>query len=184
MVRDYIKFNKPLPLREYFRPLIGEKKEVKIADIGSGPYSVIGSYLPDVKVEMTYCDRQDFREFWEKREMTSVISVEQQDMENLTYQDNYFDIVHCLNALDHTRNAEKAVKEMIRICKPGGWVYIHCSLNQLDTGYRHFWNAKSDGTLTNKVVTFDLKDYGFDIKFVDNGGLSRYNTITAIKHKI
>ena len=185
MTKAYIKFNKPLPLADYLVPLIGDKKEVKIADIGSGPYSIIGSYLPGIKVDIYHSDRQDFNPFWKKRQLTPVISVEYQDMEKLTYSDNFFDIVHCFNALDHTKNAKEAVKEMIRVCKADGWIYINCALDQLSTGYRHYWNAKEDGTFTNNIDTFDLKDFGFQIQFIDKGGESRYNEIIAtLKKKI
>lgn len=183
MASEYLKFIKPLPLADCLLPLIGDKKEVKIADIGSGPYSIIGSYLDNVKVDIYHSDRQDFSYFWEKRQMTAPISVQIENMEKLTYQDNFFDIVHCCNALDHTADAEQAVKEMIRVCKVDGWIYIKCSLNQLDTGYRHYWNAKEDGTFTNKVDTFKLTDFGFDIEYTDNGGESRYNTIVATLKK-
>jgi SAM-dependent methyltransferase len=104
-------------------------------------------------------------------------------MEKLTYEDNFFDIVHCLNALDHTRDALTAVKEMIRVCKPGGYVYIDCHLDQLDTGHLHYWNAKEDGTLTNYKETFDLKDFGFQIKYINEYDESRYNHIIAVLQK-
>jgi len=182
-MKAYIKFNRPLPLAEHLVALIGDKKEVKIADIGSGPFSIIGSYLPGVKVDIHHSDRQDFKPYWEKRQITPVIDVEYQNMEQLTYEDNFFDIVHCYNALDHTKNAESAVKELIRVCKVDGWVYINCALDQLSTGYRHYWNAKEDGTLTNNVIKFDLKDYGFQIKYIDRGGESRYNEIIATLQK-
>ena len=185
MAKAYVKFNKPLLLADYLLPMIGDKKEVKIADIGSGPWSVIGSYLPGIRVEIYHSDIQDFGPFWEQRQMKPVISVERQDMEKLTYPDNFFDIVHSNNALDHTKNAKEAVKEMIRVCKVDGWVYIHCWLNQLSTGYRHCWNAKEDGTFTNNKDTFDLKELGFQIQFIDRGGESRYNEIIAtLKKKI
>lgn len=183
MTKAYIKFNKPLPLADYFLPLIGDKKEVKIVDIGSGPFSTIGSYLDGVDLKIYHCDRQDFSEFWNKRQLTSIISVERQNMEKLTYPDGFFDIVHCLNALDHTENVKEAVKEMIRVCKSGGYVYIDCHLDQLDTGHKHRWNAKQDGTFTNNKETFDLKDFGFQIEFINNGGESRYNQIIAVLQK-
>jgi len=176
-------FNKPLPLVDYLLPFVENKKELKIADIGSGPFSIIGSYLDGVDIEFHHCDKQDFKHFWETHEGEPLIKVEIENMEKLSYPDNYFDIVHCCNALDHTRNAEEAVKEMIRICKVGGYVYIRCSLDQLSTGYLHFWNAKQDGLFTNNKYTFDLKAYGFEIEFIDNGGESRYNMINATLHK-
>src|SRR3990167_1764184 len=183
MTKAYIKFNQPLLLVDHLVSLIGDKKEVKIADIGSGPYSIIGSYFPGIKVDIYHSDRQDFNPFWEKRQLKSIISVEYQNMEKLTYPDNFFDIVHCCNALDHTKNAKEAVKEMIRVCKIDGWVHIHCWLDKLSTGYLHRWNAKKDGVFMNNIDTFDLKDFGFQIQFIDKGGESRYNEIIATLKK-
>lgn len=177
------RLNKPLPLIDYLLPFVGDKKEVKIADIGSGFISTIGSYLDGVDLKIYHSDTNDFKDFWKQRNLTPVISVEYQNMEKLTYLDNFFDIVHCQNALDHTRNAQEAVKEMIRVCKVGGFVYIDCHLDQKSTGGRHYWNAKQDGTFTNDKESFDLKDFGFQIQFIDNGDESRYNQIIAILQK-
>ena len=178
------RFNKPLPLIDYLLPFVGDKKELKIADIGSGPFSTIGSYLNGVDLKIYPSDKQDFIEFWKSRHQAPMIPIEVQDMEKLTYSDEFFDIVHCLNALDHTRNVYGAVHEMMRVCKVGGWVYIDCHLDQLTTGGHHRWNAKQDGTFFNKDnIRFDLKEYGFQIKFIDNGGESRYNQIIATLQK-
>jgi len=165
-------FNKSIPLIDELLQFVGDKKELKIADLGSGPVSSIGSYLPGVKVVVYPSDIQDWAQWWEKRrqwwkddDLKPFIPVDRQDMEKLTYPDEFFDIVWCHNAVDHTRNAKEAVKEMIRVCKTGGWIVIICSPNQLDTGYLHYWNAKEDGTFTNNKETFDLKEFGFKIKF-------------------
>ena len=183
-------FNKSVPLIDELLPFVEGKKEIKIADIGSGPVSSIGSHLNGVRVKVYPSDIQDWTDWWEKRRqwwedggLKPYIPVERQDMEKLTYPDESFDIVWCHNALDHTRDAKEAVKEMIRVCKPDGWVYIMCSLDQLTTGYTHFWNAKEDGTFTNNVETFDLKEFGFKIKFTDTGGERRYNYIGATLKK-
>lgn len=178
------RYNQPLPLIDYLMPFVGDKKEIKIADIGAGYITTIGTYLPGVELKIYHSDKTDFKDFWEKRGITPINSVEIQNMEKLTYADDFFDIVHCKNALDHTRNAKEAVKEMIRVCKPGGWVYIDCSLDQQLTGGHHYWNAKQDGIITNDRETFDLKDFGFQIKFIDNDhGESRYNQIIATLKK-
>lgn len=177
------KFNKPLLLVDYLLPFVGDKKEIKIADIGSGPFATTGSYLPEIELKVYPSDRQDFTQFWKGRNQTPFIPVEYQNMEKLTYPDGFFDIVHCYNALDHTKNAKEAVKEMIRVCKIDGWICIICSLDQLSTGYRHYWNVKQDGIITNNKETFDLKQFCFQIQFTDNGGESRNNLITAILQK-
>jgi|SRR3990167_5935846 len=170
-------------LVDYLIPLVEDKKEVKVADIGCGPIPKTGQYLKGVNVTIYSSDKQDFTDTWIKYNIDPPPNVEYQDMEKLSYPNEFFDIVHCVNALDHTRHALAAVKEMIRICKTGGWVYIDCNLDQKDTGYKHFWNAKEDGTFTNNIDTFDLKDFGFTIKYVDNGGERRHNQIIATLKK-
>ena len=113
----------------------------------------------------------------------AIAAEDREDMEKLTYGDESFDMVHCRNALDHTKDALAAVKEMIRICKPGGWVYIKCWLDQKSTKGHHYWSAKDDGIFTNGVDSFDLKDLGFKIRYTDIGGERRYNYIEATLEK-
>ena len=153
-------------------PLIGNKKEVKIADIGSGSNSRIGQNVEGVKVTIYPSDKKHSNK-----------NIGYQDMEKLTYPDNYFDIVYCSNALDHTRDALSAVKEMMRVCKRDGWIYIECWLDQKQTGYQHYWDAKEDGIFENGTTRFDLKDFGFKIKFIDEYGERRYNRIIATLKK-
>lgn len=44
--------------------------------------------------------------------------------ENLPFKQNIFDFVYCYTVLEHVQNVEKAISEMIRVCKIGGMVYI------------------------------------------------------------
>jgi len=45
--------------------------------------------------------------------------------EKLPYQDNYFDLVYCFTVLEHVVNVKACLKEMIRVCKSGGFIYIN-----------------------------------------------------------
>ena len=100
------------------------------------------------------------------------------DMENLSYEDNSFDLVVCINALDHTPNAFKAVQEFIRVSKK--WVYIDCALIQHTTsGKNHYWDMLEDGTMFREDEKFSLPLLGFDIEFIDNGLERRYNHVIA-----
>lgn len=45
--------------------------------------------------------------------------------ENITLPDNSFDFLHCFTVLEHVRNINKSLDEMIRITKPGGKIYIN-----------------------------------------------------------
>jgi SAM-dependent methyltransferase len=120
------KFNVPGKLSDYFGPMIGEKKEVKIAELGAGPVNTIGNEWPGVEVLIYASDvfASEYITFWEKSGKSPLVPVVYEDMEHLTYPDEMFDIVHCRNAVDHTPNPLKAIEEMKRVCKKGGWVYM------------------------------------------------------------
>ncbi len=134
---------------------------VRILNIGSGPITL--GLLPGI--DIVSADRRNHGE-----------GVEFQDMENLTYPDNSFDLVVCINALDHTSNAEKAVQEMMRVSKH--WVYIDCALIQKTTsGKGHYWDMLEDGSMENESAFFNLKDHGFQLEFIDNGMERRYNHV-------
>src|SRR5258706_816936 len=180
---NIIKYNQHRPLEAFLLPFIGDKKIVSILDIGSGAFSKIGCLLPRVSTVIRAADKQDFTEFYKKHKVIPLEPIEIQDMEKLTYIDNFFDIVHCSNALDHTENAAQAVREMIRVCKPGGYVYIKCWQNQKDTGYDHKWNVDGYGRVSNDEDFFDLPAFGFKITYIEKGGELRYNEIIAILHQ-
>jgi len=144
-------FNRLFPLDDYFKPMIGDKREVSIADLGAGMFSTTGSSWPTAIVRMYPSDilSDDYNQLLKDKGVTPLIPVEKQDMTNLTYPNEFFDIVHCVNALDHCENPVSALKEMYRVCKYGGWIYLRHFLNNGE--YHHYhgfhkWNlSKSNG---------------------------------------
>ena len=87
----------------------------------------------------------------QRRGIKPLIPVEKQNMEALTYPDGAFDFVHCRNALDHTKDARAALREMARVATPyvdariGGRLYLRHYPNVGDnnnyTG-SHYWNLQ------------------------------------------
>lgn len=49
--------------------------------------------------------------------------------ENIPLEDNSVDLVVCTNALDHTENPEKTIKEITRILKPSGYLAVIFCIN-------------------------------------------------------
>lgn len=58
------------------------------------------------------------------------IRFEQGDIDNLPYEDNYFDLSYCRGVLMHVNDPVKTVSEMARVTKPGGIVAV----SDLDDG--------------------------------------------------
>lgn len=143
--RKIRQFNHSFQLPEYFRPLIGNKTQVVIAELGAALINTIGDSWPGVDVKIVASDIavSEYQKILDEHKVTLHTPVEYQDMEHLTYPDCYFDIVHCVNALDHTPNPKKALEEMKRVCKFGGWIYLRHSPDQMKNfGGHHYWNIR------------------------------------------
>ncbi len=154
-------FNKPAPLPKYFKYLIGDKKKVVIAELGAGPVNTIGDHCEGVDVTIFASDifSDEYKKFWVNNGKVPLVPIEYQDMENLTYPDETFDIVHCVNALDHTPDCQKAIEEMKRVCKKGGWVYLrHAPDQKKRYGGMHAWNASVDG-FSNGKETVSTREF-------------------------
>ena len=143
-------FTTPRPLVSYLAALI-TTTPARILDIGSGAASQIGSCWPGVVV--TAADRfaAEYACIWAALGMVPTVPVEAQDMTALTYPSESFDIVHCGNALDHCHDPFRAIREMVRVCKHGGVVYLRHLLDQgrlaRYTGL-HQWNIAADMTIS------------------------------------
>lgn len=136
----------------------------RILDVGCGPFSTLGTHLDGVSLEIVACDvlADKYRKIAQKKGIVPIIQIEKQDMECMTYDDESFDIVHCRNALDHTNNPIDALGEMLRVCKPGGFVYLRHFENvgkNNDYSGSHHWNIclfDDDCKIWNDYKMFSL----------------------------
>jgi SAM-dependent methyltransferase len=164
-VSKLAQFNREIPLPDYFAPMIGDKKEVIVAELGAGPINTIGNFWKGVTVVIRASDvmQPEYEKFRHDNNATLIIPIEYQDMESLTYADKTFDIVHCVNALDHTPNPKKALSEMARVCKSGGWIYLrHAPYQMKRYGGMHEWNIYMEGSaciFQGKKETFTLEGF-------------------------
>lgn len=169
-------FNVHSQLPDYFAQMIGDKKHVRIAEIGAGPVNTIGDSWPGVEVELVASDvmADGYTKMWKTEQL---VPIEYQDMENLTYPDKSFDIVHCVNALDHTKNPQKAIEEMQRVSR--GYAYLrHAPFQRTRFGGHHYWDIYQVGDLCafeSDTDSFMLE--GFETTF-EKG--TKDNWITSI----
>lgn len=61
------------------------------------------------------------------------------DILNLPFKDNSFDVIFCNHVLEHIPDDAKAMSELYRVMKPGGWGIIQVPMNYgLDKTYEDF----------------------------------------------
>ncbi len=173
--RKLAQYNHAGTLPDYFGPMIGDKNNVKIAEVGAGPINTIGNQWSGVEVEVVPSDilQPEYEKLWKAHGANPIVPVEYADMENLPYPDESFDIVHCVNALDHTKDANKALSELTRICRTGGWIYLRHSSNQKKRfGGHHYWNIEYEDyeycgpqrmKFSNEEDEFFVDDAQFDL---------------------
>jgi ubiquinone/menaquinone biosynthesis C-methylase UbiE len=145
IVRD---FNKLFPVPYYISEMLIKRGNYKIADVGAGPVCKLGGKMAGANLEIYASDvlAKEYKKLTDEIGQELLIPIEYQDIENMTYPDNFFDIVHCVNTLDHTKNARKAIEEMKRICKVGGWVYLrHAPYQKRYLRGDHYWDATMEG---------------------------------------
>lgn len=161
-------YNKRYALPYYFQMMITPREENKIADIGCGLVCRLGGMVRRASAKIYASDilKKEYDEVFEKRGCKRVIPIEYQNIEKLTYPDGFFDIVHCVNTIDHTADAKAAISELVRVCKPGGWIYLRHGFNQKKR-FRgeHKWNFN----VTHKGQTCTISD-GEEMFFLDRYG--------------
>jgi len=71
--------------------------------------------------------------------------------EKLPFRDNSFDLVFCLSVLEHLRDPFAAAREMLRVLKPGGRIFLEVPFLIQVHGYpNHYYNMTPQG-LANLV---------------------------------
>lgn len=97
-------------------------KDTRICDIGCGH-----GFLLDKIYDMCDCELYAFEgsenrvEYLKKKNKYNVLFG---DMQFLPYESNFFDVVTCLEVLEHVSDVERATKELNRVLKNDGYCWI------------------------------------------------------------
>jgi len=159
-------YNHAIPFPDYLLPYVMGKKELMVADLGAGPFSTVGTKLDGCKVTLIPSDilAEEFRDMCDHAGIKQYIPVEYQNMTRMRYPDETFDIVHCVNAIDHVLDIRSALHEMNRVCKTNGVIYLRHYQNQGEKknycGF-HRWNielSEHDCRIWNEDESFFLDD--------------------------
>ena len=62
-------------------------------------------------------------------DLNSPLVMIKMDITNLLFKDNSFDVIICNHVLEHVNDDRKALKELFRVLKIGGWAIITCPID-------------------------------------------------------
>ncbi len=86
--------------------------------------------------------------------------------ETLPFRDGAFDLVYCFSTLEHVADVAAAVREMVRVARPGGAVYVHGpnALACYEGHYKLFWLPR----MPKPLARLYLRLRGRPTAFVDS----------------
>ncbi|WP_373091566.1 class I SAM-dependent methyltransferase [Zhongshania sp.] len=91
------------------------------------------------------------------------LAMECMDITDIKYNDETFDVIFCSHVLEHISDDKKAINELTRVLKSGGWAII---LVPIDGDYTHEDPAITDPKMreelygqSDHVRLYGLKDY-------------------------
>jgi SAM-dependent methyltransferase len=130
------RLNPGKPLQSYIVELIGAppRSRVEILDVGAGPLTFLGFRWPGREVRITALDANalEYDRLLEKYGIEPPCRTKLGYAEDLAsvVPTSFFDLVHARNCIDHSKDPVKAIKEMVRAAKPGGYVFLNHIMNE------------------------------------------------------
>lgn len=154
--------------------------ESKILDVGSGPYSRLGFYVDDKKMNITLADplARMYKRIATKYNITLPIEpvIAMVEFLHLFFKKNQYDLVHMSNALDHCFHPIWGIMELLYVTQVGGKVILRHNNNEAENeqykGF-HQWNLTINGDLfvvwrknAPPIVVNDLIEKYAKIEFI------------------
>lgn len=132
-----------------------------VLDAGCGPGTILGAMTASHRTAKgTGLDlgRGRLRQAEEKNAGNRRLQFRHGDVQDLEFECSTFDVVYGRMLLQYVRDKEKAVGEMVRVCKPGGTVMLQDLDGQL------VWHYPEDALMHQTVarVLNTLSESGFD----------------------
>ena len=112
-------------------------------------------------------------------DLVDPLAMVEMDITNISYEDNYFDVILCSHVLEHIMQEQKAMTELLRVLKPGGWAILQVPLDirlaqtfedpniVLPEEREHFFGQYDHVRLYGRDFKDRLEKAGFTVK-VDN----------------
>jgi SAM-dependent methyltransferase len=159
-----------LPISDYHRRFIDPlpTDTVRILDVGAGPLTVLGKIHPSKHLEIIATDAlaEYYDRLFEKYKVVPPVRTQLSKAEDLTqlFPESSFDFVNAQNCIDHSENPVRAIRDMVKLVKPGCYVALRHGENEAEAenylGF-HQWNFTiRDGALTifGKTETHNMTE--------------------------
>jgi ubiquinone/menaquinone biosynthesis C-methylase UbiE len=140
---------------KYLRPLVNNLQYV--LDIGCGPGAIATAVAAlQNGIRVTGIDLSADR--IAVRNVPSNVKLQVADAHHLPFPDCSFDLTYCRMLMEYLPEKQKAVNEMVRVCRPGGLVLLQDLDGQL------VWHFPEDSELETQVtrILVGLAMSGFD----------------------
>lgn len=141
---------------------------MRILEVGSGPLTTFGTSHPDKTLEIVATDllAETYARLLAHLKIEPPIRTVQADAERLTevFAENSFDYVSANNCIDHCERPDRAIEQMMKVVRPGGWVALRHGENEgRRTWYlgMHGWNfsvEQGEPTLWNRRERIVIRD--------------------------
>ena len=143
------------PMREIRQDFIDyfpkDSLTVRILDCGAGPLTVLGNQARGYDVEIIPADplAPIYDKLLKRHGLTPYPRTQYCPIEMIDrcFAQDYFDISHIQNALDHSENPLLGIINMLMVTRPGGLVYLWHERNEAENekyvGF-HQWNFDVD----------------------------------------
>ena len=170
------KVNIPRFITKYLKKYLNDSQ--KVLDVGCGPGHIsaqIANMYPKIEVTGIDISKQRIKDGLEYCNRHKNLELKCEDAIKLPFKDNTFDFVFARFVLEYIKEPQKAVDEMVRVCKKGGRILIQDLDGQL------LWHYPEDKNLMENIhyALTILNKTGFDpfvgrklYSFLYNSGLS------------
>ncbi|MCX7094937.1 MAG: methyltransferase domain-containing protein [Methylobacter sp.] len=159
-----------------------------ILEVGVGTGKNFDYYPQDARITAIDFSGQMLKQAAQKRERKNVsVELELMDIQSLCFADNSFDTVICSFVFCSVPSAIKGLKELYRVCKPGGQVLLleHVlSSNRLIAALMNLLNpivVRLVGANINRNTVKNVKACAFTSVRVDDAGSDIIKLIEARK---
>lgn len=111
-------------LADYLYSFIAHQSAINIIEAGSGPgyCASLLNQKPNVKTTLILDTDKQVLRLAQKRDKT--LKTIKADILKMPFKKNTFNLVYNSSTLEHINNKVKAFSEMVRVCKPCGYIFV------------------------------------------------------------